>query len=54
MSDAHPNPDEVERAEEVERLVRHPHHDETTQREALENALQDEGASEGGEVLGDG
>jgi hypothetical protein len=45
--------DAVLHAAETDALVRQPAHDPTTQREAVENALQDEGVSEAGGVVGD-
>jgi hypothetical protein len=45
--------DEVAHAAETDALTRQPEHDPTTQREAVENALQDEGVSEAGKVIGD-
>jgi hypothetical protein len=45
--------DEVLHATETDALVRQPEHDPTTQREAVENALQEEGVSEAGKVVGD-
>jgi hypothetical protein len=56
--DVHPDDteltsDEVAHAAETDALVRQPDHDPTTQREAVENALQDEGVSEAGKVIGD-
>jgi hypothetical protein len=45
--------DEVLHAAETDALTRQPAHDPTNQREAVENALQDEGVSEAGEILGE-
>jgi hypothetical protein len=48
-----PASDEVVHAAETDALVRQPQHDPTTQREAVETALQDEGVSEAGQAIGD-
>jgi hypothetical protein len=52
-TDERPPPEDVELAEDIDAVVRDPRHDDTTQREAVENALQDAGVSEAGEELGD-